>query len=188
MPGGRSQAPADQECLHCPERPSVPSSPEESLSRQSGSEGRSERTFPHSAVSEPEEERPPSVSGTGEVSGRGEQDRMERWGLPGLCAPSPFPVLTGSQLEKLLHVLLPSICYLLIWWKYTPRLPTTFCHALCFEAGMWAQLRGSCALLFGKGACLRGGTHHLGQGATNGPVVRVSWTCILWFSKGLGPG
>ncbi|XP_032450094.1 centrosomal protein of 72 kDa [Lynx canadensis] len=68
MPGGRSQAPADQECLHCPERPSVPSSPEESLSRQSGSEGRSERTFPHSAVSEPEEERPPSVSGTGEVS------------------------------------------------------------------------------------------------------------------------
>ncbi|XP_047704430.1 centrosomal protein of 72 kDa isoform X1 [Prionailurus viverrinus] len=68
MPGGRSQAPADQECLHCPERPSVPSSPEESLSRQSGSEGRSERTFPHSAVSEPEEERSPSVSGTGEVS------------------------------------------------------------------------------------------------------------------------
>ncbi|XP_058564922.1 centrosomal protein of 72 kDa isoform X2 [Neofelis nebulosa] len=68
MPGGRSQAPADQECLHCPEKPSVPSSPEESLSRQSGSEGRSERTFPHSAVSEPEEERPPSVSGTGEVS------------------------------------------------------------------------------------------------------------------------
>ncbi|XP_026929101.1 centrosomal protein of 72 kDa isoform X2 [Acinonyx jubatus] len=68
MPGGRSQAPADQECLHCPERPSVPSSPEESLSRQSGSEGRSERTFPHSAVLEPEEERPPSVSGTGEVS------------------------------------------------------------------------------------------------------------------------
>ncbi|XP_042809843.1 centrosomal protein of 72 kDa isoform X4 [Panthera leo] len=68
MPGGRSQAPADQECLHCPERPSVPLSPEESLSRQSGSEGRSERTFPHSAVSEPEEERPPSVSGTGEVS------------------------------------------------------------------------------------------------------------------------
>ncbi|GAB5567411.1 centrosomal protein of 72 kDa isoform X2 [Prionailurus iriomotensis] len=68
MPGGRSQAPADQECLHCSERPSVPSSPEESLSRQSGSEGRSERTFPHSAVSEPEEERSPSVSGTGEVS------------------------------------------------------------------------------------------------------------------------
>ncbi|XP_043457851.1 centrosomal protein of 72 kDa isoform X2 [Prionailurus bengalensis] len=68
MPGGRSQAPADQECLHCPERPSVPSSPEESLSRQSVSEGRSERTFPHSAVSEPEEERSPSVSGTGEVS------------------------------------------------------------------------------------------------------------------------
>ncbi|XP_039093934.1 centrosomal protein of 72 kDa isoform X3 [Hyaena hyaena] len=68
MPGGRFQAPADQECLNCLERPDVPLSPEQSLGRQSGSEGRSERTFSRSAVSEPEGERPHSVSGTGEVS------------------------------------------------------------------------------------------------------------------------
>ncbi|XP_029796981.1 centrosomal protein of 72 kDa [Suricata suricatta] len=68
MPGGRFQAPADQECLSGLARPSVPLSPKESLGRQSGLEGRSERTFSRSAVSELEEERPHSVSGTGEVS------------------------------------------------------------------------------------------------------------------------
>ncbi|XP_004411679.1 PREDICTED: centrosomal protein of 72 kDa [Odobenus rosmarus divergens] len=68
MPGGRFQAPADQECLRRLERPNVSSSPEETLSRQSGSEGRSERTLSRSEVSEPEEEGPHSRSGTGEVA------------------------------------------------------------------------------------------------------------------------
>lgn len=60
MPGGRFQGPADQECLSCLE---------ESLSRQNSSEGRSERTFSHVEVSEPEEQRPHSTSGAREVSG-----------------------------------------------------------------------------------------------------------------------
>uniref|UniRef100_A0A452RT63 Centrosomal protein of 72 kDa n=1 Tax=Ursus americanus TaxID=9643 RepID=A0A452RT63_URSAM len=60
MPGGRFQAPADQECLRHLERPNASSSPEETLSRQSGSEGRSERTLSRSEVSEPEEEGPRS--------------------------------------------------------------------------------------------------------------------------------
>ncbi|XP_027462454.2 centrosomal protein of 72 kDa isoform X7 [Zalophus californianus] len=68
MPGGRFQAPADQECLRRLERPNVSSSPEETLSRQSGSEGRSERTLSRSEVSEPAEEGPHSRSGTGEVA------------------------------------------------------------------------------------------------------------------------
>nr|XP_035934354.1 centrosomal protein of 72 kDa isoform X2 [Halichoerus grypus] len=68
MPGGRFQAPADQECLRRLERPNVSLSPEETLSRQSGSEGRSERTLSRSEVSEPEEEGPHSRSGTGEVA------------------------------------------------------------------------------------------------------------------------
>ncbi|XP_021542763.1 centrosomal protein of 72 kDa [Neomonachus schauinslandi] len=68
MPGGRFQAPADQECLRHLERPNVSLSPEETLSRQSGSEGRSERTLSRSEVSEPEEEGPHSRSGTGEVA------------------------------------------------------------------------------------------------------------------------
>uniref|UniRef100_A0A8C7EWM6 Centrosomal protein of 72 kDa n=1 Tax=Neovison vison TaxID=452646 RepID=A0A8C7EWM6_NEOVI len=55
-PGRRSQAPADQEGLRRLERPTVSSSPEETLSRQSGSEGRSERTLSRSEVSEPEDE------------------------------------------------------------------------------------------------------------------------------------
>ncbi|XP_026362409.3 centrosomal protein of 72 kDa isoform X1 [Ursus maritimus] len=70
MPGGRFQAPADQECLRHLERPNASSSPEETLSRQSGSEGRSERTLSRSEVSEPEEEGPRSRSGTGEVAPR----------------------------------------------------------------------------------------------------------------------
>ncbi|XP_032271235.1 centrosomal protein of 72 kDa [Phoca vitulina] len=68
MPGGRFQAPADQECLRRLERPNVSLSPEETLSRQSGSEGRSERTLSRSEVSEPEEEGPHSRSGTREVA------------------------------------------------------------------------------------------------------------------------
>ncbi|XP_027945791.1 centrosomal protein of 72 kDa isoform X8 [Eumetopias jubatus] len=68
MPGGRFQAPADQECLRRLERPNVSSSREETLSRQSGSEGRSERTLSRSEVSEPAEEGPHSRSGTGEVA------------------------------------------------------------------------------------------------------------------------
>ncbi|XP_002926682.2 centrosomal protein of 72 kDa isoform X1 [Ailuropoda melanoleuca] len=70
VPGGRFQAPADQECLRHLERPNGSSSPEETLSRQSGSEGRSERTLSRSEVSEPEEEGPRSRSGTGEVAPR----------------------------------------------------------------------------------------------------------------------
>ncbi|XP_044090327.1 centrosomal protein of 72 kDa isoform X2 [Neovison vison] len=66
-PGRRSQAPADQEGLRRLERPTVSSSPEETLSRQSGSEGRSERTLSRSEVSEPEDEEPCGRSGTGEV-------------------------------------------------------------------------------------------------------------------------
>ncbi|XP_064452976.1 centrosomal protein of 72 kDa isoform X1 [Mirounga angustirostris] len=68
MPGGRFQAPADQECLRRLERPNVSLSPEETLSRESGSEGRSERTLSRSEASEPEEEGPHSRSGTGEVA------------------------------------------------------------------------------------------------------------------------
>ncbi|XP_012629607.1 centrosomal protein of 72 kDa [Microcebus murinus] len=45
MPGGRFQGPLNQDCLSCLERTDRPSSPTESLSRQNGSEGRSERTF-----------------------------------------------------------------------------------------------------------------------------------------------
>ena len=71
MPGGRFQAPANQEFLSHLEKPAMPSSPEETLSRHSASEGRSERTFSHSEVSEPEEERPHSRSGSGEVSRTG---------------------------------------------------------------------------------------------------------------------
>ncbi|XP_016067753.1 PREDICTED: centrosomal protein of 72 kDa isoform X2 [Miniopterus natalensis] len=59
MPGGRFQAPADQECISCLEK---------SLGRQNGSEGRSERAFSHLEVSEPEEQRPHSTSGAREVS------------------------------------------------------------------------------------------------------------------------
>ncbi|XP_036164132.1 centrosomal protein of 72 kDa [Myotis myotis] len=61
MPGGRFQAPADQECLSCLE---------ESLSRQNGSESRSrsERTCSHLEASESEEQRPHSTSGAREVS------------------------------------------------------------------------------------------------------------------------
>ncbi|XP_036135470.1 centrosomal protein of 72 kDa [Molossus molossus] len=59
MPGGRFQAPADQECLSCLE---------ENLSRQNSSEGRSERTFSHLEASEPEEQRPHSTSGAREMS------------------------------------------------------------------------------------------------------------------------
>ncbi|KAF5914915.1 hypothetical protein HPG69_009361 [Diceros bicornis minor] len=66
--GGRFQAPADQVCLTCLERASGPSSPEESLSRQDGSEGGSERAFSHLGASELEEQRPRSVSGAREVS------------------------------------------------------------------------------------------------------------------------
>nr|XP_055164427.1 centrosomal protein of 72 kDa isoform X3 [Nyctereutes procyonoides] len=70
MPGGRFQAPANQEFLSHLEKPAMPSSPEETLSRHSASEGRSERTFSHSEVSEPEGERPHSRSGSGEVAPR----------------------------------------------------------------------------------------------------------------------
>ncbi|XP_022368128.1 centrosomal protein of 72 kDa [Enhydra lutris kenyoni] len=66
-PGRRSQAPADQEGLRHLERPTMSSSPEETLSRQSGSEGRSGRTLSRSEVSEPEDEEPCSRSGTREV-------------------------------------------------------------------------------------------------------------------------
>ncbi|XP_023607603.1 centrosomal protein of 72 kDa isoform X2 [Myotis lucifugus] len=59
MPGGRFQAPADQECLSCLE---------ESLNRQNGSESRSERTCSHLEASESEEQRPHSTSGAREVS------------------------------------------------------------------------------------------------------------------------
>ncbi|XP_070268092.1 centrosomal protein of 72 kDa [Myotis yumanensis] len=59
MPGGRFQAPADQECLSCLE---------ESLSRQNGSESRSERTCSHLEAPESEEQRPHSTSGAREVS------------------------------------------------------------------------------------------------------------------------
>ncbi|XP_015418577.1 PREDICTED: centrosomal protein of 72 kDa [Myotis davidii] len=66
MPGGRFQAPADQECLSCLE---------DSLSRQNGSESRSERTQSRSErtcsqleASESEEQRPHSTSGAREVS------------------------------------------------------------------------------------------------------------------------
>ncbi|XP_044945308.1 centrosomal protein of 72 kDa isoform X3 [Mustela putorius furo] len=66
-PGRRSQAPADQEGLRRLQRPTVSSSPEETLSRQSGSEARSERTLSPSEVSEPEDEEPCGRSSTGEV-------------------------------------------------------------------------------------------------------------------------
>ncbi|CAK6444238.1 unnamed protein product [Pipistrellus nathusii] len=70
MPGGRFQAPADQECLSCLE---------EGLSRQTGSESRSERTCSHLEIrsertcshlesSESEEQRPHSTSGAREVT------------------------------------------------------------------------------------------------------------------------
>ncbi|XP_061043594.1 LOW QUALITY PROTEIN: centrosomal protein of 72 kDa [Eubalaena glacialis] len=53
VPGGRFQAPADQERLRCLE---------ESLSRQSGPEGWSAGPCSHSAALGPEQRRPPSVS------------------------------------------------------------------------------------------------------------------------------
>lgn len=49
-------------------------SPEETLSRQSDLEGRSERTLSRSEVSEPEDGGPCGRSGPGEVSARAEQD------------------------------------------------------------------------------------------------------------------
>ncbi|XP_008575206.1 PREDICTED: centrosomal protein of 72 kDa [Galeopterus variegatus] len=68
VPGGRFQAPSDQECLSCLERTNGPSSPEESLSRQSVSEGRSERTFSRSETSAAEEQRSHSMNSTRELS------------------------------------------------------------------------------------------------------------------------
>ncbi|KAB1281282.1 Centrosomal protein of 72 kDa [Camelus dromedarius] len=68
MPGGRFQAPADQECLSCLEAPDGPSSPEESLSRRNGSEAWSEGTFSHPVALGPGQQGPPSTSGSGEVS------------------------------------------------------------------------------------------------------------------------
>ncbi|XP_069348969.1 centrosomal protein of 72 kDa [Eulemur rufifrons] len=64
MPGGRFQGPSDQECLSCLERTDGPSSPAESLSRQNGSEGRSERTF-SSGTEEPQSQ---GATDAGEVS------------------------------------------------------------------------------------------------------------------------
>lgn len=70
MPGGRFQAPADQECLSCLEAPDGPSSPEESLSRRNGSEAWSEGTFSHPVALGPGQQGPPSTSGSGEVCPR----------------------------------------------------------------------------------------------------------------------
>ncbi|XP_074211637.1 centrosomal protein of 72 kDa isoform X4 [Camelus bactrianus] len=70
MPGGRFQAPADQECLSCLEAPDGPSSPEESLSRRNGSEAWSEGTFSHPVALGPGQQGPPSASGSGEVCPR----------------------------------------------------------------------------------------------------------------------
>uniref|UniRef100_A0A2K6FLY1 Centrosomal protein of 72 kDa n=1 Tax=Propithecus coquereli TaxID=379532 RepID=A0A2K6FLY1_PROCO len=64
MPGGRFQGPSDQECLSCLERTDGPSSPTESLSRQNGSEGRSERTFSSGA----EEQRSQGATDARELS------------------------------------------------------------------------------------------------------------------------
>lgn len=186
MPGGRFQAPADQECLNCLERPDVPLSPEQSLGRQSGSEGRSERTFSRSAVSEPEGERPHGVSGTGEVSGRAEQGRTERWGLsgPAMLPPPPLSSLAPSW-RGFYTCFSPALATSRSVGNILPgfaSLPTTL-HALRPECGhSWGAV-----VLSGKGACLGPGIHRLGQGATSGLVVRVSWTCVPWFSKGLAP-
>ncbi|XP_045856758.1 centrosomal protein of 72 kDa isoform X12 [Meles meles] len=68
-PGRRSQAPADQAGLRRLERPTVSWNPEETLSRQSDLEGRSERTLSRSEVSEPEDGGPCGRSGPGEVAG-----------------------------------------------------------------------------------------------------------------------
>ncbi|XP_045856747.1 centrosomal protein of 72 kDa isoform X3 [Meles meles] len=65
-PGRRSQAPADQAGLRRLERPTVSWNPEETLSRQSDLEGRSERTLSRSEVSEPEDGGPCGRSGPGE--------------------------------------------------------------------------------------------------------------------------
>lgn len=62
MPGGRFQAPLDQECLNCLTRTDSVLSPEQS--RQSNPEGRSEE---RSEASEPADLRPPSRSGAKEV-------------------------------------------------------------------------------------------------------------------------
>nr|XP_010968685.1 PREDICTED: centrosomal protein of 72 kDa [Camelus bactrianus] len=70
MPGGRFQAPADQERLSCLEAPDGPSSPEESLSRRNGSEAWSEGTFSHPVALGPGQQGPPSTSGSGEVCPR----------------------------------------------------------------------------------------------------------------------
>ncbi|VCX40045.1 unnamed protein product [Gulo gulo] len=93
-PGRRSRTPADQEGLRCLERPTVSSSPEETLSRQSGSEGQSERTLSRSEVSEPEDEGPCSRRGTGEV-------------VPKLCSavpPGRKAALEVALLEALLDL------------------------------------------------------------------------------------
>ncbi|XP_049624988.1 centrosomal protein of 72 kDa [Suncus etruscus] len=62
MPGGRFQAPLDQECLNCLARTDGVLSPEQS--RQSNLEGRSEKE--RSEASEPADPRPPSRSGAKE--------------------------------------------------------------------------------------------------------------------------
>ncbi|XP_045422489.1 centrosomal protein of 72 kDa isoform X5 [Lemur catta] len=74
MPGGRFQGPLDQECLSCLERTDGPPSPAESLSRQNGSEGRSERTF-SSGTEEPQSQ---GTTDAGELS-----PRLHSAALPG---------------------------------------------------------------------------------------------------------
>lgn len=85
MPGGRFQAPADQECLSCLE---------ESLSRQNGSESRSERTCSHLEASESEEQRPHSTSGAKEVSRELRVSGLREGRKMG-CAQA-FPVCQGK--------------------------------------------------------------------------------------------
>ncbi|XP_032135071.1 centrosomal protein of 72 kDa isoform X1 [Sapajus apella] len=70
MPGGRFQAFSEQKCLGCLEGTHGSCEPEESLSRQNSSEGRSGRTLSQSEALETEEQRSGGVNDAGEPSPR----------------------------------------------------------------------------------------------------------------------
>ncbi|KAG8512349.1 Centrosomal protein of 72 kDa [Galemys pyrenaicus] len=93
-PGGRVQAPVEQESLSCLEVPTRPACPEEGLSRQSSSEGQLEQTFPPSEASEPGEPRAPSWGSARQASPR----------LPTALVPGRKAALELAQLEALLDL------------------------------------------------------------------------------------
>ncbi|XP_017375991.2 centrosomal protein of 72 kDa, partial [Cebus imitator] len=87
MPGGRFQAFSEQKCLGCLEGTHGSCEPEESLSRQNSSEGRSGRTLSQPEALETEEQRSGGVNDAGEV--RGGLGKSESGILAGLAVDDP---------------------------------------------------------------------------------------------------